>query len=97
MAQPEHSRLSECSTAELGGRIHYRIKRPTIVLAYKDNHQVAVTLPVGKMMDVVSRAEDDRFLVVDVDGERFQVFETDLVERCSAHAKQGPTSDKPAR
>jgi hypothetical protein len=35
--------------------------------------------------------------VVDVDGERFQVFETDLVERCSAHAKQGPTSDKPAK
>jgi hypothetical protein len=27
--------------------------------------------------------------VVEVDGEQFQVFETDVVDRCTAHAERG--------
>jgi hypothetical protein len=56
----------------------YRIDQPTMVLAFKDNHQAAVTIPAGKIIQVNGPAEDDRFVVVSVDGEQFHVFASDL-------------------
>ena len=54
-----------------------------MVLALKDNHQLAVTIPAGKIVDVVASAQDDRFVVVTVDGEQFHAFASDLADRAS--------------
>jgi hypothetical protein len=34
------------------GRMIYRIDRSTIVLALRENHQTAVTIPAGKIVDL---------------------------------------------
>jgi len=61
----------------------HRLNRPTMVLAWKDNHQAAVPIPAGKIVDIVSAADDDRFVVLSVDGEQFLAFASDLVDRVS--------------
>jgi hypothetical protein len=59
----------------------YRIEIPTLVLAFKDNHQAAVTIPAGQLVEVIGPAEDDRFVVVSVNEEQFHVFASDLADR----------------
>jgi hypothetical protein len=61
--------------------VTYRIERPMMVLAFRDNHQAAVTIPAGKIIQLIGPAEDDRFVVVSVDGEQFLVFASDLANR----------------
>ena len=56
----------------------YRADLPIMVLAFRDNHSAAVTIPAGEIFKVVAPAQDDRFVVVDVKGEQFLVFECDL-------------------
>lgn len=68
--------------------MRFQTHLPTIALACKSGHQAAVTIPAGKVMNIVGKGEDERFLVVEVDGEQFQIFESDLAGRCLA-AKQG--------
>jgi hypothetical protein len=51
-----------------------------MVLALNDNHEAAVPIPAGKVVDVVGSAEDDRFVVVSVDGEQFLAFASDLTD-----------------
>jgi hypothetical protein len=60
-----------------------------MALSYQDDHHAAVTIPRGKLIRVIGAAEDDRFLEIEMDGERFQAFETDLKNRCSVHAERG--------
>ena len=69
--------------------MRYQTHLPTIALAYGDNHRVAVTIPAGKMMNVVGQGDDNRFLVVEVDGEQLQVFETDLMNHSSPRTERG--------
>ena len=59
----------------------YRVDVPTMVLAFRDNHRAAVTIPAGELFKVVGPAQDDRFVVVDVKGEQFLIFEYDLKYR----------------
>jgi hypothetical protein len=59
----------------------YRLNLPMMVLAFRDNHQAAVTIQVGETVEVVGPAEDDRFVVVDIKGEQFLVFASDLKDR----------------
>ncbi|MGD1096243.1 MAG: hypothetical protein ABSB35_30155 [Bryobacteraceae bacterium] len=59
----------------------YRIDLPTMVLAFRDNHEAAVTIPAGTILDVIGPAEDDRFVVVSVDDEQFHMFASDLADR----------------
>jgi hypothetical protein len=59
----------------------YRIEQPLVVLAFKDNHQAAVTIPAGQTIEVIGPAEDDRFVVVSVNGEQFDVFGANLADR----------------
>jgi hypothetical protein len=61
-----------------------------MALACRDDHHAAITISRGKPIRVIGPAEDDRFLLIEMDGERFQAFETDLKGRCSAHAGSGP-------
>jgi hypothetical protein len=58
-----------------------RLIRPTMVLAMNDNHQSAVPIEAGKIVDVVGSAEDDRFVIVSVEGEQFLAFASDLADR----------------
>jgi hypothetical protein len=51
-----------------------------MVLALNGNHQAAVPIPAGKVVDVEGSTEDDRFVVVSVDGEQFLAFASDLAE-----------------
>jgi hypothetical protein len=69
---------------------YYRTELPFMALGYRDDHHGAVTIPRGKLIHVIGVAEDDRFLEIETDGERFQAFEMDLKGRCSAHAERGP-------
>ena len=59
----------------------YRIDLPTMVLAFRDNHEAAVTIPAGAIVEVIGPAEDDRFSVVSVNDERFHMFASDLADR----------------
>ena len=52
-----------------------------MVLAFRDNHDAAVTIPPGAVFDVLGTANDDRFVVVRVKGQEFLVFESDLKDR----------------
>jgi len=51
-----------------------------LVLAFKDNHQAAVPVPAGTIVDVLFGA-DDRFVTVVVDGEEFHAFAEDIREQ----------------
>jgi hypothetical protein len=61
--------------------VQYRLNQPIMVLAFTDNHQLAVTVPKGKVIQVVGQVDNDnRFLVVDVGDEQFHIFASDLAE-----------------
>jgi hypothetical protein len=67
-------------TVAHGFAMLHRLDRPTIVLALRDNHQAAVPIPAGKIVDVAGSGEDDRFVVVTVDGEQFHALASDLAD-----------------
>jgi hypothetical protein len=59
-------------------RARYRCTGSIMVLAFKDNHEAAVRIQPGQIFELVGPAEDDRFVVVNVKGEEFLVFNSDL-------------------
>jgi hypothetical protein len=64
-------------------KVRYRIDLPMMVLAFRDNHHAAVThaavtIQTNEILEVVGPAQDDRFVIVDVRGEQFLVFDCDL-------------------
>jgi hypothetical protein len=61
--------------------VTYRIEMPTMVLAFRDNRQTAVTIPAGEIVEVIGPAKDNRFLVVSLNDERFHIFASDLADR----------------
>jgi hypothetical protein len=69
--------------------------RELMVLANMgDNHQAAVTIPPGKIIEVLGPATDDRFVTIRVDGKTFDVFLTDLSDRCCPIKEPQPDSGK---
>jgi hypothetical protein len=36
--------------------MRYRLRRPIIVLAFQNNHELAVAVPAGKIVDVIGPA-----------------------------------------
>lgn len=58
----------------------YRVNRPLLCLAFRDNHHAAVTIRAGQVFEVIGSAEDDRFVVVEVKGDQFLIFDSDLKE-----------------
>jgi hypothetical protein len=75
--------------ARRGGYMLHRLSQATMVLASGDNHQAAIPIPAGKIVDVVGSTEDDRFVVISVNGERFLAFASDLVDGASQVKKVG--------
>jgi hypothetical protein len=69
-----------CSLVESGkkGKMLHRLDRSIMVLATKDNHQAAVPIPAGTIVDVWGSLEDDRFVVVSIDGQQFLAFASDV-------------------
>ena len=62
--------------------MQYRLTLPMMVLAFKDNHQAAVTIPAGTLLDVVGPVEDDdRFLLIMTNDGPFHIFASDLIAR----------------
>lgn len=59
-------------------RPRYRVERPILCLAFRDNHHAAVTIQANQVVEVIGPAEDDRFAVVEVNGDQFLVFDSDL-------------------
>lgn len=62
--------------------MQYLLNLPMMVLAFRDNHQAAVTLPAGTLIDVVGPVEDDdRFLLIRAGDGQFHIFASDLADR----------------
>ena len=59
----------------------YRLELPVMALALKNDHHGAVMIPAGETVKIIGRVEDDRFVVIDINGERFHVFDCDLTDR----------------
>jgi hypothetical protein len=60
----------------------YLLTSPMMVLAFRDNHQAAVTISAGKCIEVVGPVEDDdRFLLITADDGQFHIFASDLAGR----------------
>lgn len=60
----------------------YRIKRALPLLAFADNHDAALPLHAGKVIDVRTLPEDDRFVLVSIQGQEFHAFVSDIDECC---------------
>ena len=58
--------------------ICYRATIPIMVLAFKDNHDAAITIPADAIVEIVGPDRDDRFMIVRSRGEEFLAFESDL-------------------
>lgn len=65
--------------------VRYCTMFPTIALLQKDDDVNAFTIPTGTVMSIVGPARDSRFIVVEINMHRFQVFRADLVDRCVVH------------
>jgi len=65
-----------------------RLNAPLMVLAYRDNHQAATTIPAGRTIDILGPDQDDRFSIIGVNGQKFLAFEDDVRERGTALIRQ---------
>jgi len=62
--------------------VQYLLNLPMMVLAFRDHHQAAVTIPAGTLIEVVGPVEDDdRFLLIKADDGQFHIFASDLADR----------------
>jgi hypothetical protein len=59
-------------------KLRYEANLPIMVLAFQDNLDAAIPIAAGDVFEVVRRDEDDRFVVVDIRGQEFLIFESDL-------------------
>ena len=80
--------------------MQYRLTLPIMVLAFGDNHQAAVTIPAGMLIEVVGPVEDDdRFLLINADQGQFHIFASDLADRATPlvarKAVQGSSEESP--
>jgi len=70
--------------------VQYLLTLPIMVLAFNDNHQAAVTIPAGTLIEVVGPVEDDdRFLLIGTADGEFHIFASDLASRAEPLATCG--------
>jgi hypothetical protein len=60
----------------------YSPRVPLPVLAFRNNHEDALPVQPGKVIEVWDLVEDERFLLVSVDGQEFHAFTSDVYEFC---------------
>lgn len=65
-------------------------RSPLLLLAFRDNHDAAVPVAPGKTINVLSLPNDDRFMIVIVDGEEFHAFTEDVRALCVAIPSKRP-------
>ena len=75
------SATKQAETMARGRAEVYRVEVPMMVLALRNNHHAAVTIQAGEILEVLGRAEDDRFVVAETGEEKVLVFERDLKAR----------------
>lgn len=68
-----------------------QLTREMMVLGCTGNHHAAVSLPAGKTIEILGPAEDDRFVRIQVDGEQFEAFQTDIKERAKGVLASSPS------
>lgn len=70
----------------------YRINLPILAIASRDRYTVVISIPPGRIVNVLGPAEDKRFVIAGVGGERVDVFAADLADRsvCSVLAMPPP-------
>lgn len=68
--------------------MQHSLSASLMVLALNGDHQAAVTIPAGKIVDVTRSDGDDRFVVITVEGEQFHAFASDLSDK-AYHVKTG--------
>ena len=59
----------------------YRLAYTIMALVVRDNHEEAVRIQAGAILEVVGPAQDDRFVIVDAMGQRVLIFKSDLKNR----------------
>ncbi len=64
------------------GIAQYRIKGALMLLAFGDNHDAALPALPGRVIQVRDLPEDERFVVVTIDGQEFHAFASDLQDSC---------------
>jgi hypothetical protein len=79
--QTARAKVQEIRVAAPAEGTRYRAKLPIMVLAFRDNHHAAVTIPANHVFEVIGTDHDDRFVIVRVRGEEFLVFASDLHDR----------------
>ena len=58
-----------------------------MVLACRDNHEAAVTIPAGAVIELIGPVEsDDRFVAIRSGDELFHIFASDLASRADRFA-----------
>jgi hypothetical protein len=62
----------------------YAPRIPLPLLAFRDNHEDALPVQPGKIIKVWTLFQDERFVLVVVDGQEFHAFRSDLLECCDA-------------
>lgn len=82
--------------------MQYVLNLPLSVLACGDNHQAAVTVPAGTVIEVVGPMEhDDRFVLIKVNAGQFHIFASDLSDRAEPVVARGDvrgfSEESPAR
>jgi hypothetical protein len=60
----------------------YRLKAALPLLAFGDNHDDALPIPAGSIIDVLQLPEDDRFVLVRTRGQEFHAFASDIANCC---------------
>jgi hypothetical protein len=53
-----------------------------MVLAFRNNHDAALPIEPGRIIEVSSLPEDERFVLVAVDGQEFHAFASDVPACC---------------
>jgi hypothetical protein len=59
----------------------YRINLPILAITSGDRYAAVVTIPPGRIVNVLGPAEDERFVIAGVGSERVDIFASDLADR----------------
>jgi hypothetical protein len=61
----------------------FLVQLAILALEIRGDHRGAVTIPEGVILEGIGSSETDpKFFIVEVEGHRFEVFESDLKSRC---------------